>query len=40
MACYRVDGMGGAEHGLRQKVMDYYAKGVIDADQGAKSSGK
>jgi hypothetical protein len=40
MASYRVDGMDGAEQGLRQKVMNYYAKGVIDADQGARSGGR
>ncbi len=39
MASYRVDGMEGAEQTLRQKVMNYYAKGVIDADQGARSDG-
>lgn len=40
MASYRVDGMEGAEQTLRQKVMNYYAKGVIDADQGAGSGSK
>lgn len=39
MASYRVDGMEGAEQTLRQKVMNYYAKGVIDADRGARSDG-
>lgn len=39
MASYRVDGMEGAGQTLRQKVMNYYAKGVIDADQGARSGG-
>jgi hypothetical protein len=39
MASYRVDGMEGAEQTLRQKVMNYYAKEVIDADQAARGGG-
>ncbi|MCF7541976.1 membrane-targeted effector domain-containing toxin [Pseudomonas petrae] len=39
MASYRVDGMDGAEQALRQKMMNYYAKGVIEADQAARSGG-
>ncbi|MEX6663330.1 DUF6543 domain-containing protein [Pseudomonas sp. W2-17] len=39
MASYRVDGMEGAGQTLRQKVMNYYAKGVINTDQGARSGG-
>ena len=39
MASYRVDGMLGAERTLRQKMMNFYAKGVIDADQAAQSRG-
>jgi hypothetical protein len=37
MASYRVDGMESAGRAVRQKMMNYYAKGVIDADQGARS---
>ncbi|MGA3679384.1 membrane-targeted effector domain-containing toxin [Pseudomonas graminis] len=39
MASYRVDGMENAEETLRQKVMNYYAKSVIDADQATQSGG-
>jgi hypothetical protein len=38
MASYRLDGVGGAERTLRQKMMNYYAKGVIDTDQASHSS--
>ncbi|UZJ59619.1 membrane-targeted effector domain-containing toxin [Pseudomonas sp. KU26590] len=37
MASYRLDGVGSAERTLRQKMMNYFAKGVIDADQAANS---
>lgn len=39
MASYRIDGMENAGQTLRQKVMNYYAKGVIDGDQVARSGG-
>lgn len=37
MASYRLDGVGGPERTLRQKMMNYFAKGVIEADQASNS---
>ena len=37
MASYRLDGVEGGERTLRQKMMNYFAKGVIDADQASNS---
>lgn len=37
MASYRVDGMANAEQTARQKMMNFYAKGVIDADRAARN---
>ncbi len=36
MASYRLDGVEGAERTLRQKMMNYFAKGVIDSHQAAR----
>jgi hypothetical protein len=39
MASYRIGRIEGADPTLRQKMMNYYAKGVIDADQSAQIGG-